>query len=153
MEFSKEAMMPDKETSIEKLLSFYSGCCDLISDLPDDTGEIVDIRICLSQEQAYKLFLTDNILTDEIRQFIYEGKDIVKRMGKHIVEINYPMLYIPYLSQLVITHEGYVIPCADDIHYQRLNSISLGNIMHESMNDIFQKRYDYIKEYLTSQLC
>ena len=34
--------------------------------------------------------------------------------GNKVLEFSYPLLSIPFLNELVVTHDGYIISCADD---------------------------------------
>ena len=44
--------------------------------------------------------------------------------GNKVLEFSYPLLSIPFLNELVVTHDGYIISCADDIHYKYLDKIA-----------------------------
>lgn len=48
--------------------------------------------------------------------------------GNKVLEFSYPLLSIPFLNELVVTHDGYIISCADDIHYKYLDKIALPNV-------------------------
>ena len=150
--FHKEKIRPIIDISTTTMLNLYTKCYELLLKLSNKIENRIDIRICFSQEQAYKLFMSRNILSNDIEKYIYDGTELIYNIGNHILEINYPLLHIPYLSQLVATHDGYIISCADDIHYEDINSISIGNITDESITQILEKRRDYIIKYLTNQL-
>ena len=72
--------------------------------------------------------------------------------GNKVLEFSYPLLSIPFLNELVVTHDGYIISCADDIHYKYLDKIALPNvnIVKNSFAEILQARHEFIltKNYL-----
>lgn len=120
--------------------------------LEEKKEQPIDIRICVSRRHAYDMFINNNILTSDINQFLFNQKKIVYKLGDNILEVNYPLLYIPYLPQIIITNDGMIIPCADDIHYKKVYEISLGNIIDHDMNYILSKRKDYIYNFINQQL-
>lgn len=150
--FKKERLKPVKNVNTDTMVRLYTECCKLLSSLGKEVEDSIDVRICLSQEQAYHLFINRNSLSDYIEKHIYEGREMVSYIGQHIIEINYPLLQIPFLSQLVATHDGYIISCADDIHFKDIDRISLGNIKNESIQHILTTRELFIKDFLFKEL-
>lgn len=149
--YSPLELRMQKSLSCEKILEFISNCLSLINNSNSDP---IDIRICMTKEMAYELFVNENILSDKIKKYIYDGDEIIFKEGSKIVEISYPLLSIPFLNELVITHDGYIISCADDIHYKYIHKIALPNvnIMKDSLSDVLQARNKFVLEYLDKEL-
>lgn len=141
-----------RSLSCKSLLDFVSICFDFINH--DSTPDFIDIRICMTREMAYELFVNENILTEKINEHIYKGKKMEYQKGNKIIEFSYPLLNIPFLNELVITHDGYILSCADDIHYKYINEIALPNmnIMKNSFEEILQARKGFIIDYLEKEL-
>ena len=94
----------------------------------DNSPDAIDIRICMTKAMAYELFLKENILTGKIEEYVYRGNKMKYQRGNKVLEFSYPLLSIPFLNELVVTHDGYIISCADDIHYKYLDKIALPNV-------------------------
>lgn len=144
--FAKEKLQPTNEIGVSSMLLFIERCLMILKKIAKQKP--IDIRICLTKKQALNLFKNDNLLSNKISDFILNGKEIIYIINGNILEINYPLLNIPYLYQMVITHDGFVIPCADDIHYEKIYEMSLGNVLDCSTNEIMTKREKYITDYL-----
>lgn len=149
--FIRKQFLPIQETHIETVMNFIRRCHSFLEEEIDKSSS-VDIRICLTPNQCYELFVSENILSPQIDDYVYKGKDIVFHIGNHILEINFPLLSIPYMSQIVVTHDGYTIPCADDIHYEDFYKFSLGNLAKMSIEDIFSEREKFILNYININL-
>lgn len=119
-------MKPLKSLSCESLLGFVSLCLDFMNN--DNSPDAIDIRICMTKAMAYELFLKENILTGKIEEYVYRGNKMKYQRGNKVLEFSYPLLSIPFLNELVVTHDGYIISCADDIHYKYLDKIALPNV-------------------------
>lgn len=149
MKFVDTVLSPVKQLDIHKMI-------DLINHfrnyLEASRHEAIDIRICLSKEQAYEMFRNENCLTHDIKRYIYYGERMIYQIRKSILEISFPLLYIPFLKQMIITTDGLVIPCADDIHYKNIDEISIGSIRDESMESIMSKRKEYIFSHVNNYL-
>lgn len=145
--FVKEQFLPKYGTTVETVLNFIGRCQSFLKEKSYEASSI-DIRICLTPYQCYELFISKNVLSPQIDDYIYKGKDMVFHIGNHILEINYPLLSIPYMSQIVVTHDGYTIPCADDIHYENFYKFSLGNLAYNCIEEIFIERENFIIKYI-----
>jgi len=108
----------------------------------------LDIRLCFTPKQCYALFVNDNILSNAIANNISKGEKIIYRIGNHILELSFPLINIPFMNEIVITHEGYVLSCADDIHFDKFDKLSLGNLSKENMTQLFDKRKQFIINYI-----
>ncbi|MCD7926359.1 MAG: radical SAM protein [Bacteroides sp.] len=152
MYYSPLEMKSQKSLSCESLLDFVSLCFDFINN--DSSPDCVDIRICMTKEMAYELFLNENILTEKINDYVYRGNKMEYRKENKIIEFSYPLLSVPFLNELVITHDGYIISCADDIHYKYIDKIALPNvnIMKNSLAEVLQARNKFIVDYLEKEL-
>lgn len=97
---------------------------------------------------------TKTILTGKIEEYIYRGNKMKYQRGNKVLEFSYPLLSIPFLNELVVTHDGYIISCADDIHYKYLDKIALPNvnIVKNSFAEILQARNEFILCYLDKEL-
>ena len=149
--FKNNKLKSINDVDYKIMLDLITKCSNLLLDIKDHKEEI-DIRICLSEKQAFELFTNENILSDYIHKYIYDGKEFVLHIGNHILEINFPLIYIPFLSQMVATNDGYIISCADDIHYKNIDEIHLGNIDSESISQILEKRKKFITNFLIHKL-
>lgn len=148
--FDKKSLSPVKEIDYKemiKLVHFFY--CYLENK---KKNEHVDIRISVTNRQAYDMFTRNNELSSKIAKYIFEGKKMIFKIERNILEIHYPLLYVPYLSQIVITNDGLIIPCANDIHYSQLEEISLGNIVDNGMDAIMKKRLSFISNYINQKL-
>ena len=152
MYYSPFEMKPLKSLSCESLLGFVSLCLDFMNN--DNSPDAIDIRICMTKAMAYELFLKENILTGKIEEYIYRGNKMKYQRGNKVLEFSYPLLSIPFLNELVVTHDGYIISCADDIHYKYLDKIALPNvnIVKNSFAEILQARNEFILCYLDKEL-
>lgn len=152
MYYSPFEMKPLKTLSCKSLLDFVSLCLDFINN--DNSSDDIDIRICMTKEMAYELFLNENILTEKIEEYIYRGHKMKYQKGNKVIEFSYPLLSMPFLNELVITHDGYIISCADDIHYKYIDKIALPNmnIIKNSLAEILQARSKFIVDYLEKGL-
>lgn len=152
MYYSPSEMKFRKSLSCKTLLDFVSLCLDFVNN--DSSPDPINLRICMTKEMAYELFLNDNILTEKIREYIYGGNRMKYQKRNKIIEFSYPLLSMPFLNELVITHDGYILSCADDIHYKYLNKIALPNvnIMKNSLEEVLQTRNKFIVDYLEKEL-
>lgn len=150
--FSPFEIKAQKTLSCEKLFEFVLMCQDLIYN--DNSSNPIDIRICMTKEMAYELFVNENILSDLIRKYVYDGYKMMLKKDDKIIEFSYPLLSIPFLNELVITHDGYIISCADDIHYKYVNKMALPNvnIMKDSFADVLHARTNFIIEFIETKL-
>lgn len=149
--FKSNKLKSINDISSKLMLDLITKCSNLLLGI-DDHKEEIDIRICLSEKQAFELFTTENFLSDHIHKYAYDGKEFILHIGNHVLEINFPLIHIPFLSQLVATHDGYIISCADDIHYTNIDEINIGNIASESISQILRKRKEFITNFLTHKL-
>ena len=147
IQFVSNKLIPVKEIETSTMLHFFKECLDFLSSISSTTRS-VDIRLCLSPNQCFDLFSNENILTNKSIDNVEKGKKIIYREGNHILELSFPLISIPFLTQLVITNDGYIIQCADDIHFKRIHQLSLGNLSSENMLSILSKRRDYILKFI-----
>lgn len=91
-------------------------------------------------------------MSKEIDDFVYNGKRIIYKIGHNIIEVNFPLLSIPFFSQIVVTTDGKIISCADDIHYKNINEISLGDLKKDSMETLMKLRKNFIHNYINLNL-
>lgn len=149
MKYHDNELKPLEELSVQQMI-------DLVTHfrcyLKVAKNEAIDIRICFTKEQSYEMFLTENSLTPDINHYIYDGERMIYQFGNSILEVNYPLLYIPFLKQMIITTDGFVIPCADDIHYNKLDEISIGSVKEQSLESILSTRKEYISSYVNYNL-
>ena len=151
LEFSKSAISPISELSSHSILKFLKNCIKFLSS--DNVLENpINIRVCLTESQCYTLFMAENFLTEKIQNYLYNGQPLTIMLGKHVLEIVFPLLTIPYMSQLVTTHDGYIISCADDIHFENIEEISLGNVWRLNIEDILIRRKQFIIDYINKIL-
>lgn len=152
MYYSPSKLKSQRSLSSKSLLDFVLLCLGFING--DSSSDCIDIRICMTKEMAYELFLNENILTEKINEYIYKGNKMEYHKGNKMIEFSYPLLSIPFLNELVVTHDGYIIPCADDIHYQYINRVALPNvnIMGNGFAEILQIRNQFVIDYLEEKL-
>lgn len=150
--YSSSQLAPYKTLSYQSILNFISKCQDYIDK--DKDSKSIDIRICLTKQMAYDLFTNENLLTPQIEKCVFEGEKMKFQKENKIIEFNFPLLNIPFLNGLVITHDGYVIPCADDIHYNNIQELALPkiNIKKNSFQEILRSRNKFINKYLQANL-
>lgn len=150
--FSSNNIEPVYSLPSRTILKFIDKCFDYIENIREP--DPLNIRICLTKQIAYDLFCQRTRLSSKINEYIYNGDEIRFQMDNKVVEISFPLLYIPFFSELVITHDGYIIPCADDIHYKNISEICLPqvNIKKNNIEEILQIRAEYINQYLNDNL-
>lgn len=151
MDFNMNKLNPVKEIESSDMLIFFERCRSFLESRKNQYN-CIDIRLCFTRKQCYDLFVKKNAISDMITEKMSKGGGMVYKIGNHILELNFPLLNIPFMNQLVITHEGYVISCADDIHFDKFDKLSLGNLFYESVSQIIEKRSQYIINYLKAKL-
>jgi MoaA/NifB/PqqE/SkfB family radical SAM enzyme len=150
--YSPSKLNPTKSLSYQSMLNFISKCFDYVDRNNDD--ESLNIRICTTKQIAYDLFCCDSFLKKQIDEYIFNGEKIIFQRNNKIVEISFPLLDIPFLNGIAITHDGYIISCADDIHYKNILDISLPdvNIINNTFEDVLQCRNNFVNQYIENSL-
>lgn len=149
LKFDNKFLFPIDELGYQRMIDLvdYFRCY-----LEKYKTESIDIRICVSRRQAFDMYMNANILSDAINKYVFNRKKIVFEVGRNVLEMNFPLLYIPYLTQIIITNDGIIIPCADDIHYKNLHEISIGEISNCNMKSVMAKRKEFIFTYINQKI-
>lgn len=149
LKYENNVLLPVKELGFNRMVELVNHFRQYLETVD---AESIDIRICISRRQAVDMFMLENSLSNDIDQYAYDQKRMIFKIGENVLEVNYPLLYIPYLTQIVITNDGVVIPCADDIHYKNLHEISLGRIEDGDVKSVLIKREEFILNYINQKI-
>lgn len=147
--FEKNSLSPVEELSYSTMVDLICSLCKFLDNIK---YSFLDIRICVTRRQAFDLFRFKNDLTEDIENYLYNGIPLLYKINGNILEVNFPLLFIPFLSQLVVTTDGLVIPCADDIHYTNLNELVLSDMKDDNIETVFKKRRNFISTYINQKL-
>lgn len=107
------------------------------------------IKYCIPHHLIMSLW-NDSLYIQGILKKYFSGEhDLIFRINDNILQLSFSFIDLDYLNMLVITNDGYIIPCADDISRQNYPMFALGNISEISIEEIFNKRIESIKHQIT----
>ena len=149
LKFERKALLPAEELNYNLMVDLI---CSMREFLDITKEKSLDVRICVTRRQAFDMFKCKNALTEDIENYIYKGDPFLYNINGNLLEVNFPLLFIPFLSQLVVTTDGLIIPCADDIHYMNLNELALANMKCDDIEAVIKKRSDFISTYINQKL-
>lgn len=149
LKYERNTLLPVEELDYRLMVDLICGLREFLESIKKKS---LDVRICVTRRQAFDMFRHENALTEDIGNYIYNGNPLLYKINGNILEVNFPLLFIPFLSQLVVTTDGLVIPCADDIHYVNLRELALADMKYDNIATVIKKRHDFISTYINQKL-
>lgn len=109
-----------------------------------ETGVV--IKYCIPHHLIVPMSNENPVIKEIIRKYLLGENDLIFRINGNIIQLSFSFIELDYLNMLIITNDGYVLPCADDISCPNYSNFALGNIRRDSIKEIFEKRQNLIKQ-------
>ncbi|MDR1896135.1 MAG: radical SAM protein [Prevotellaceae bacterium] len=116
------------------------------------TNQEIDLKFCISDFYTEYLINNEHFMSEKLKLYLEYGKPIYWNINGHIVEIALQFVDIPFLRQLIITDDGYILSDADDINKRNYYELSLDNVKKCNFCEIMKLRKKYISNYFTNFL-
>ncbi len=110
------------------------------------------IKYCVPHHLIMTLLNENQYISNITHKYFKGENDLVFRIKDNIFQLSFPFIELDYLNMLIITNDGYIIPCADDICYPNYSEFALGNIRENTIKEILEKRICAIKQEINNLL-
>lgn len=115
-----------------------------ISFLQQNPNKRLRLRFCVTEEFVEQIWNNSPFLKKLIINSLDKGTNFIYPINGNVLQISFLFFNIDYITNISITNDGYIIPCADDISNTLYNIISLGNIRNMDSDTLFIKRKKHI---------
>ena len=116
------------------------------------TNHKIDLRFCISDFYTEYLISNEHFMSEKLKLHLEYGEPIHWNIDGHIVEVVLQFVDMPFVKQLVITADGYILSGADDIDKSNYYELSLANVRScdFDFSKIMKFRKKYINDYFTN---
>ncbi|MCL1943987.1 MAG: radical SAM protein [Candidatus Azobacteroides sp.] len=110
----------------------------------------IDLKFCISDFYTEYLINNEHFMSEKLKLYLEDGEPIYWNIDGHIVEIVLQFVDMPFVKQLIITADGYILSNADDIDKYNYYESSLANARNCDFSKIMKLRKKYINDYFTN---
>lgn len=103
------------------------------------------IKYCIPHFLIIPMWNESKSIRDYIKGYFSGENELIFERNDNYIQLSFSFIDVNYLNMIVITNDGYVIPCADDISTPEYAKLSLGNIKDFTIEEILTKRINAIK--------
>lgn len=117
-----------------------------------NTSNKIDLKFCISDFYTEYLISNEHFMWEKLKLYLEYGEPIRWNINGHIVEILLQFVDIPFVKQLIITADGYVLSDSNDIYKSNYYELSLANVRDCDFFKIMTFRKKHINEFFTKLL-
>jgi len=110
------------------------------------------IKYCIQHEHILPSLNKSKFIQEIVKGYFSKKNDLIFRINGNTIQLSFNFIEFDYLSQLIVTNDGYILPCADDISYTKYSEISLGNLNQSTIDKILAKRKDSLKYQINNSI-
>jgi sulfatase maturation enzyme AslB (radical SAM superfamily) len=135
--------------SSNDLISFIEMIVDWVSQM-DGKQPKINLKFCLDEHYSRFFIKKKTFIQDKLELLLEKDLPIFWDFDDNIIELALRILYIPYLQQIAITSDGFLMPFAADIHRKNYYKHSLCNINDGTFEEILSFRKVSINKYINN---
>ena len=118
--------------------------------LESKEGQKIVLKYCIPHEITLPMVEKGDYFRQLLVNYLTNKSELVYHVNGNLIQVALNLLDVKYLSNISITSDGEVIPCADYISAINYLHYSIGNVSKTKLSDIIQARDEIIKSNLNN---
>lgn len=128
----------------------YSILIQKIHHFLEESEQALNVYFCIQHHTIPDFWQEDAYLRKRFEQFLATAQNVEEKLNNSWLQFSFEFFDLPYLYQMVISSDGYVLPKPDCFHAKNYHELSLGNISTEGLKSILKKRKSAIIQSISS---